>query len=102
MLLETKFDIGSEVFFLMDEKIVQGIVLHIEIHIWKEKEEHDPKNETYRIGYEDLGEKKEPKTVHITGNQLFKSVDEIVEYLKKNVRYIPGSEAEILNKYGQA
>lgn len=98
MILETKFDIDSEVFFLVNEKIYQGKILNIEVSIYGE--EINPKNEVYRVRYID-DNNKEIYSAKFTRNELFNSIDEIIENLKKGVQYLSGSEQAELNKWGQ-
>lgn len=104
MILETKFDIGSEVFFLADEKIVQGEVTYIEIKLWKNESDIKSADEVYQVKYNysnSSGVKSEAK-ITITRDNLFKSIDDLVNNLKSNIQFLPGSDYAELNKWGQA
>ena len=104
MRLETKFDIGSEVFFLADEKIVQGEVTYIEIKLWKNESDIKSADEVYQVKYSysnSSGVKSEAK-ITITRDNLFKSIDDLIGNLKSNIQFLPGSDYAELNKWGQA
>mgnify|MGYP003310254577 CR=1 FL=1 len=105
MILETKFDVGSEVFFLADEKIVQGEVTYIEIKLWKNDSDNiKSADEVYQVKYSysnSSGTKSEAK-ITITRDNLFKSIDDLIGNLKSNIQFLPGSDYAELNKWGQA
>lgn len=104
MILETKFDIGSEVFFLADEKIVQGEVTYIEIKLWKNESDIKSADEVYQVKYSysnSSGVKSEAK-ITIARDNLFKSIDDLVNNLKSNIQFLPGSDYAELSKWGQA
>lgn len=74
MIFETKFDIGQEVYFMYDNVIAKGVILHISVELFSDKV--NPKNENYTIEF--IEERGGSGRAVLNGTELFTDPEDLM------------------------